>query len=230
MKTLFEVELLKFEYLKELPNFWTFKNYRELLTLLEYGDTSDISAEDLKEMCLLSLTDNEPEEAARIVLEYVFKERLTSGQLDNLSHEIVDEKLWEEYSDLSMHEDFFNVTQLLYEAFNGKFPHPEAVKFQIKITTKDEEDLWVFKKNGESALIRLLTQGMPKNTLINRLYNYQIRSNEFNEARDIVWQYIQIETNNNSVTFEILSSAYWFKDLKYLTSFEAEMHSEKIIG
>ena len=43
-------------------------------------------------------------------------------QIDNLSNEILEEKLWEEYADLSLHEEFFAVHQLLYDAFEGTAP------------------------------------------------------------------------------------------------------------
>jgi len=64
-----------------LPNAWNDKNYRDLLEIMDYGDTSELTPDELKEMCLMSLTDNEPEDAAKIVLEYIFKDRLTNGVL-----------------------------------------------------------------------------------------------------------------------------------------------------
>ncbi|MCJ7468486.1 MAG: hypothetical protein MUO53_17535, partial [Maribacter sp.] len=125
---MFTVEPQKFSTIHELPNAWNDQNYKELLEQMDFDDISGIAVNELKEMCMMSLTDNEPAEAAKIVLEYLFKERLTPGQIDNLSNEMLDEKMWEEYADLSLHEEFFNAAQLLYEAFNGKFPHPEAVR------------------------------------------------------------------------------------------------------
>jgi hypothetical protein len=122
MKIKFNIELLKSETISELPNAWSSENYRDLLELMEYGDTSDILEGDLKEMCLMSLSEYDPDEAAKYVLSYIFEGRLNSGQIHNLSHEMQDEKMWEEYADLFLHEEFFNVGQLLYQAFNGKFP------------------------------------------------------------------------------------------------------------
>ncbi|WP_378179808.1 hypothetical protein [Aquimarina sp. SS2-1] len=229
MKTVFNIKLIKFKTIEELPNYWNIKKYGELLEIMEFGEIKDISTEDLKEMCLLSITDYEPEEAAKMVLEYVFKEKLSKGQLDNLSHEMIDEKLWEEYADLSMHEEFFNVTQLLYKAFNGKFPHPEAVQFQVQISSKHVEDLKIFSTKNEAILIRLLCKGMPENTLIKRLFNKQIESREFEEAKDIIWQYREIEREKDSITFEIISSAYWFKDFKHAESFTAEINVDTVL-
>lgn len=226
MKIRFTLEPLKFENVQELPNAWNDDSYKKLLDTMEYGDTSDLSSQELKEMCLLSLSDNEPDEAAKIVLQYVFGERLNKGQIDNISHEMVDEKMWEEYAELSMHEEFFNATQLLYEAYNGKFPHPEAVRFKIKLSFKDKEHMKVFDKNTEAALIRVLVQGMPENTLIHRLFDEQLEDGDFTDAKDIIWQYKREAAEENSAIFEIISSTYWFHDFKYAEKCDAEIQGD----
>ena len=135
MKNSFKVECLSFQTIQELPDSWDEQKYKGLLEVMEYSDISEIPSEELKEMCLMSLSDFDPDEAAKIVMEYVFKDKLTKGQIENLSNEMLDEKIWEEYADLSLHEEFFNVNQLLYEAYDGKFPRPNAVKFHINVTT-----------------------------------------------------------------------------------------------
>ncbi|MGB5362977.1 MAG: hypothetical protein WBN17_06715 [Aureibaculum sp.] len=223
MKTTFNIELLKFSTIYELPNGWNSLNYKELLEAMDYGDASDLAENELKEMCLMSLSDNEPEEAAKIVLEYVFKDRFNAGQINNLSHEMLDESMWEEYADLAEHEEFFNVHQLLYQAYNGKFPYPEAVQFKMQITTNKKEDLKIFDENSEPLIIRLLAQGMPENTIINRLFSENLKDGQFKEAKDIIWQLKKENSTENSIVFEIVSSEYWFKDLKYANGFDAEI-------
>ncbi|WP_445735653.1 hypothetical protein [Mariniflexile sp.] len=228
MTPIFKVELIKFSTITELPNAWNPNNYKVLLELMDYGNVGDISSEELKETCLILLSENEPVDAAIIILRYIFNERLNSGQIENLSNEMLEEKIWEEYPDLSLHEEFFNVTQLLYETYNGKFPHPEAVQFKIKISTENAEDLTVFELETESALIRLLAKSMPKNALINRLYHEQLESEEFKEAKNIIWQLNKEESGTNFIVFSIISSSYWFKDLKYAEIFEATTHADDI--
>jgi hypothetical protein len=154
------------------------------------------------------------------VLGYIFKERLKKGQIDNLSNEMMEDNLWEEYADLAMHEEFFNVHQLLYKAFNGKFPLPEAVQFEVKITAMSAIDLTQFEKNREAALIRLLIAGMPKNTILYRLFDEQIDGAEFKEAKDIIWQLSMEKPNEHEVLFNVISSSYWFHDIKFMEDFE----------
>jgi len=230
MKTLFNVAISNFKTIEELPNAWSKQDYLNLLELLEFGDTTDIAPEELKDMCLMALSDNEPDEAAKITLDYIFKDRLNAGQKDNLSHEMIDEKIWEEYADLSMHEEFFNATQLLYQAFNGKFPHPIAVKFNVTIKAKKAEDLTVLNKDTEAVLLRLLVKGMPENTLINRLFKDEVEGeSSFPAAKDIIWQFKKIDGSEDTVNLEIISSTYWFNDLKFTDTFEAETHADEVI-
>lgn len=228
MKSSFKVERLHFKTIHELPNAWTNQDFTNLLEIMEYSDVSELKPEELKEMCMMSLTDHEPEDAAKIVLAYIFNDRLNKGQIENISNEMIDEKMWEEYADLSLHEAFFNVNQLLYEAFNGKFPRPEAVKFQVKVTGTQKEGMRVFKAFPEAPLIRLLVGGMPQNTLIYRLFEEQVDGDQFTDAKDIVWQLNIEEIGDNEMLFDIISSSYWFQDFKYADAYEAHTHADEV--
>jgi len=178
-------------------------------------------------MCYMSIADNEPEESAKLILEYVFNDRLNSGQIDNLSNEMREEKMWEEYAEIGFHEDFFNTGQILYDAFNGKFPHPEAVKFEVKITSNKLNDLLIDNQISEAALIRLLAQGMPEHTLINRLFTEQLSSGSFVEAENIIWQMNTEIQEDNTALVTVISSKYFFQDLKYVDSFEGKTHNDE---
>jgi hypothetical protein len=223
MKHVFSIHPTSFKVINELPNAWSNTDYQKLLEIMDYGDTSGLNPNELKEMCLLSISDNEPEEAAKLILEYIFQDRLNAGQSDNISNEMVEEKIWEEYADLSMHEEFFNATQILFDAYNGKFPHPEAVVMQIEFTAKNPKSIAVFESDIEANLIRLITSGMPENTLIKRLFDDQLNGEDFPDAKDIIWQYKKTATEGDKLVFEIISSTYWFHDFKYIETYDAEL-------
>ncbi|SDB37962.1 hypothetical protein SAMN03097699_1005 [Flavobacteriaceae bacterium MAR_2010_188] len=229
MKNNFNVEITNYKNIHSLPDYWDSNKYKELLEIMEYGDTAELSDQELKEMCLLSLADNEPEEAAKIILNYIFEEDLNEGQINNLSHEMLSEKLWEEYADINLHEKLFNAHQILFDAYNGKFPNTEAVSFNITIANEDKDELEIFTEENNSApIVRLLANGMPENTLINRLYKDEIKSENFSEAKDIIWQLNFKGQSSDSINFELISSNYWFKDLKFIDQFEASSHADKI--
>ncbi|WP_439581628.1 hypothetical protein [Dyadobacter bucti] len=218
----FKVKVLSFEQIHELPGSWEKSDLINLLNAMDYDNPGEIKDAELKEMCMMSLTDFEPEEAAKIVLDYTIADRLTEGQINNLSHEILSEKLWEEYPELHLHPDLFRSTQLLYDAFNGKFPRAEAVRFSIEV----EGNVSIFEENPEAPIVRILAAGMSDRSLIHRLFSDQLAGEKFEEAKDILWQLNVVSKSANTVTFDIVSSTYWLEEIKYADSFEAESHAD----
>lgn len=224
----FTVERLTFDTLTELPNAWQAADYKALLLKTGFDNPDEIAADELKDMTLMALTDLEPTEAAQLVLEYLFDEQLTAGQIENLAHQMLTEKLWEENPELDQHEGFFKATQLLYTAYNGKFPRAEAVQFQVKLTTDEADALTLFDAQPEAPLLRLLAQGMPDNTLLKRLFHEQLDGTSFPEATAIVWQLQPAQREARSVVFDVVSSAYWLDDFKYADSYEATTQADAV--
>ena len=227
----FTVERLTFDTLTELPNAWQPADYKTLLLKTGYDNPDEIAADELTDMTHMALTDLEPTEAAQLVLEYLFEDQLTEGQIENLAHQMLTEKLWEENPELEQHEGFFKATQLLYTAYNGKFPRAEAVQFQVQLTAEDAEDaeaLTLFDQQPEAPLLRLLSQGMPDNTLLKRLFQEQLAGTSFPEAPNIIWQLTPSQKTEKSVVFDVVSSAYWLDDFKYADTYEATTQAEDV--
>lgn len=224
----FSVERLTFATIHELPDSWQNKDYQALLKQMDYDNPEEIPDAELKAMCLMSFTDLEPAEAAQVTLEYLFAEQLTTGQIENISHQMLTEKLWEEYPELSLHEGFFKATQLLYTAYNGKFPRAEAVQFQVKITAEQTADLSLFDDNLEAPLLRLLAQGMPDNALLNRLFGEKVAGEPFSEAKHIIWRSDNVGKGDNHLVFDVVGSAYWLEDFKYADSYVAQTQADSV--
>ncbi|HEX8429434.1 hypothetical protein [Hymenobacter sp.] len=225
----FTVERLSFETLTELPNSWQNQDYKNLLRETGYDNPDEIEPAELKAMCLMALTDLEPTEAAQLVLSYLFADQLNTGQIENLAHQMLTEKLWEENPQLTQHEDFYKATQLLFEAYNGKFPRAEAVQFQVQLTGEDADALTLFDTTPEAPLLRLLAQGMPDNTLLKRLFHKQLDGTSFPEAASIIWQLHPIKKEDKVAIFEVVSSAYWLDDFKYADSYEATTQADALV-
>jgi hypothetical protein len=224
----FTVERLTFSTLTELPNTWQNKDYKELLVKMNYDNPDAISEAELKEMCLMSFTDLEPREAAEIVLGYLYPEELNAGQISNLAHQMLTEKLWEENPELPLHKGFYQATQLLHDAYNGTFPATKAVEFQVKCTAENPADLAVFDSEPAAPLVRLLAPGLPDNALINRLFSSQLEGDTFEEAKSMLWQLATKEKTTDSITFDVVSSAYWLEDFKYADTYEAATHADAV--
>jgi hypothetical protein len=222
----FTVERLSFQHLAALPNAWQNADYLALLTKLNYENPEAIAPAELKEMTQLALTDLEPAEAAEIVLGHLFPDDLTKGQLDQLAHQLQTEKLWEENPNFALHQGFFNATQLLYDAYNGKFPHPQAVEFKVKLTAASPADLAALDQEPAATLLRLLAPGLSDRALLHRLFSEQLAGGEFAEATSILWQLTPSEKTDTSVVYDIISSDYWLEDFKFADTYEATLPAE----
>ncbi|ALW86638.1 hypothetical protein AUC43_17065 [Hymenobacter sedentarius] len=224
----FTVERLSFTSLTELPNSWQNADYKELLKKMNYDNPDEIKEAELKDMCLMSFTDMEPREAAEIVLGYLFPEELNAGQIENLGHQMLTEKLWEENPELALHKGFYKATELLHTAYNGTFPRTQAVQFQVKCTAENPEDLAMLTDSPAAPLMRLLAPGLSDKALINRLFSTQLEGPKFEEAESMLWELKTVKTEANSVTFDVVSSAYWLEDFKYADTYEATTHADAV--
>ncbi|MGI4739873.1 MAG: hypothetical protein ACRYG7_32290 [Janthinobacterium lividum] len=222
----FTVERLSFQHLAALPEAWQNTDYLALLTQLDYDSPEAIAPAELKEMTQLALTDLEPAEAAEIVLGYLAADALTKGQTDQLAHQMQTEKLWEENPNFALHKKFFNATQLLYDAYNGKFPHPQAVEFKVKLTAANPADLAALDQKPAAALLRLLAPGLSDRALLHRLFSDQLAGGAFPEASDILWQLTPSEKTADSVVYDVVSSDYWLEDFKFADTYEATIQGE----
>ena len=176
MQTEFRVTVRSFSNLLETEGARTTEHYAALLDAMDYGDRSGLNDDELREMCIMSLQDLEPTEAAYVVLKHDMGDVLRDGQARNLASEMLDEKLWEEYADSSLHERMFNAGSLLYEAFPRSFPKPDAVQVELEVVAANQaaRELLVPSPN-ESFLVRLLADGMEGNAVLHRLYGKELK-------------------------------------------------------
>lgn len=222
----FTVERLSFQHLAALPDAWQNADYLALLNKLNYENPEAIAPAEMADMTKMALTDLEPAEAAEIVLGHLAGEELTKGQTDQLAHQMQTEKLWEENPNFALHQKFFNATQLLYDAYNGKFPHPQAVEFKVKITAASPDDLAALDHEPAATLLRLLAPGLSDRALLHRLFSDQVAGGEFPEAASILWQFTPSEKSADSVVYDIISSDYWLEDFKFADTYEATLPTE----
>ena len=175
----------------------------------------------------MAISDFEPEEAATIVLEYKLSEVLTEGQIHNLSHEMQREKVSENYSDISIHKILFDVNQLLYKAYNGKFPKAKANVIDFEMRAEMSEETGVTKE----LVLQAFSNGLSDRNLINRLFKEQLDGKvPFPEAEGILWN---LEDKGNA-QYSVTTSEKWlykedFKNLEfecYINSFVGKLQEE----
>lgn len=226
----YTVEVLKSEALMEIPGHWTTRDYDNLLDDMEYGDTSDLSDEEIKGMALMSLSYLDKDEAAELLLNYVFtEEEMNEGQIQNASHEMEDEVLWEEYPEPLLHPKFFRIGSLLYAAFNGGFPKPDARRLKLKVTALKEDGKPALSKPGRAFIARLLAAGLDEHALLHRLYEKELQGDRFPNAPGIIWSGKSNLSPDGSYELTVISSDYWLKDFRAGNSFEASAHPDAAV-
>lgn len=201
----FQIKINSFNSLDEVSDYWSKDDYIQLLGLFGFPDAESADEGTLKELLQMAITDYEPNEAAAIVLEYKLSEELNKGQIDQISNDMLLDKIAEEYPEINLHGTLFHINQLLYKAFNGKFPNTKASQFECTITPQD--------KNGnieitKEVTLKLLKDGLSDSNLVKRLFGDKMNgSTAFPEAEDILWE---LETTDGQ-NFKILTSEYWLK-------------------
>jgi hypothetical protein len=137
------------------------------------------------------------------VLDYKLSNHLNKGQIDSLSYEMLVDKISEEYPKIGLHKELFNVNQLLYKAFNGKFPNTKATIVDFDITPLFHAD----KKITKEIVLKCFSKNLDSHNIILRLFGKQLNGEEeFLEADDIIWDLQQNETSFRLITSEYFMS------------------------
>jgi hypothetical protein len=200
----FDITVKNISTVEEIPNYWQNQDYINLLERFNFPDAKALNPENLREMLNMAITDFEPNEAAAIVLNYKLSDRLAEGQIAQISNDMLLDKVCEEYPEIDLHYDLFNVNQLLYKAFNGKFPNAKATIVDFSIVSKDDYDDEITKE----IVLKSFNNGISDRNLIKRLFTVQMSTaQEFVEAEAVVWELNMQDSNN----FTLTTSAYWLK-------------------
>jgi hypothetical protein len=214
----YQVTINHINNVDDLENYWTVEDYVNLLALFDYPDAKSTDLTELQELLSMAVSDFEPNEAAAKVLTYKLSERLNEGQIDQLSNEMLIDKVCEEYPEISLHAALYQINQLLYKAYNGKFLNAKASIISCTITPEDSEQNESLSK---ANVLKILYAGFSSRNVIKRLFNEQLTTDAaFEEAEDIFWQ---LNTTDN-INYEIVTSEYWLDREDFAaTSFTSEI-------
>jgi hypothetical protein len=211
----FTIKLLGIKSISKIENVWNSTDYISLLELFDFGDASSLKEEELFEMLSIAVSDFEPEDAAEIVLTYKLANRLKSGQIKNLAQEMLQDKVAEEYPDISFHYDLFNINQLLHNCYNGKFPKIKASVIDFELIFKGKVEV------TKEIIVRTISDLLSHKSLLKRLFSEQLDASvEINDAESIIWRLETIQPN----TYRIISSDYWLNS----EDFEKDEHKGEL--
>ena len=217
-----QVENVAHEYLSEIPGTWQKEDYLKILEEFGFADADALPDKELAEMTLMSITDEEPNQAAENLMALYLADDLNEGQMSQIASDMQLDKIFEEYPEIALHHRLFNINQLLRKAYNGKFPDGQAVK--ITFTLTDTEDTFSNTEDLSSEVIlKTLQKAMPDNSIVKRLYPDELAGKkELADADAIVWKR-NVTKSGEKYEVEIISSDYWLGDILDHPSYEAEV-------
>jgi hypothetical protein len=188
--------------IREIEGAWSTNDLIELLQRFNYPDAESSPPGELRELLFMAINDYEPEEAAEIILNYRLPDKLSMGQIQQISNEMREDKIAEEYSDISLHYQFFNINQLLLAAYNGKFPSVKASELNLVLSITGKGNMDITKE----ILLKALCGCLSDNNLIKRLYSDGVNGKiAFPEAESIVWEMHKF----NDDKIKLITSDYW---------------------
>jgi hypothetical protein len=201
----FNVTINNILTIDEIPNYWKTDDYVKLLDRFGFPDAKSRDIQELQELLFMAISDYEPNEAAAIVLDYKLSEHLSEGQIDQLSNEMLLDKVCEEYPVIALHRELFSVNQLVYKAYNGKFPNAKASLISCTVTPVDNTDNLKITKE---YLMKILYKSFSSKNIAKRLYEEQLTTAlDFPEAEAILWE--MNSTDNQNIEF--ITSEYWLQ-------------------
>ncbi|MDR7129348.1 hypothetical protein J2X69_001685 [Algoriphagus sp. 4150] len=201
---------------EQLAEAWSNQDLIQLLDRFGFPDASKSKPEELNELLSLAITDFEPAEAAAILLTYKLSEELNEGQIEQISHDMLLDKISEEYPEIHLHHQLFNINQLLYHSYNGKFPNAKAtvVEFQMLGTDKGTEEI------TKEIVLKAFQHTLNDSNIIKRLFTDHLESKvPFHEADSIIWEL----TKTGDDQYKLTTSEYWMARDEFL---EAEFDAE----
>ncbi len=216
----------------DLPNSWCDDDYRALLQRLEIDEIDGLSSADLLDILLMALQDLGPEEAADTILAHKLGNRITAGSRRNVVDDLLEgQRSWEEFADIRLHAPIFTAAVLLYRAFPAAFARPALMQLTLRLQPRTAEAKEILESPPEAAFVtRLLADAMDEHSILERLFDEQLRAHAFPEAEGIVWlaHYDgQADPGEASVQLTVYSSEHWLEDMESIDEFESAAYNDR---
>jgi len=221
----YHIKINSIKVVDEIKEYWTNKDYVQLLEKFNYPDAEDPNNENLRELLFMAISDFEPGEAAIIVLEYKLGDCLAAGQIEQISNDMLIDTVCEEYPEMELQSTLFHINQLVFKAYNGKFPSASATIIDCSITPLDKN---ADVKLTKEMVLRLFNNGLSDRNIIKRLFEEQMNQRaDFPEAENIIWD---LKTSDN-INFKITTAENLLKKQEVaFTEFDGSLEDTVVNG
>jgi len=208
----YQIIIKRIDTVNEVEGYWSDEDFIQLLEKFNYPDGATAQKQNLPELLSMAISDYEPSDAAEIVLTYKLSEELNEGQIQQISHNMLIDKVCEEYPEIGLQGTMYHVNQLLFKAYNGKFPNAKASVVHFSMAPVDDDTEKILAKEN---VLKLLNNGLSDRNLIKRLFEDQMSQNiPFPEAEGIIWE---LNTVDN-VNYSLVTSENWINNEDLISS------------
>ena len=198
----FTLKIKDIKSINEIQGYWTNDDYINLLEEFDFPDAKNSNPSELRELLEMAINDFEPHESAEILLRYKLHDKLSSSQIRNLSHEMAEDNEAEDNPDIALHYPLFNINQLLYKSYKGRFPNSKATKMEIELSFKGDAEITITKE----LVLKLISKGLSDKSPLIRLFENQLNGKErFSDAEKVIWEL----HNKGQNEYTIITSDYW---------------------
>src|SRR5690606_11488570 len=135
---------------------------------------------------------------------------------------MLNDTVCEEYPEMELQQPLFHVNQLLFKAFNGKFPSSSATIIECTITSLENNEAQITSE----LLLRLLNEGLSERNIVKRLFEEQMSGKSaFPEAENIIWDlqlseknHYRITTSGNLIKKDEIIATEWESSIEAVTT------------
>ena len=217
----YKIEIKRVDTVDELEGYWSNDDLIQLLEKFNYPDGATADKSSLFELLQMAISDYEPSEAAEIALAYKLSEELNEGQIQQISHNMLIDKVCEEYPEIPLQGRLYHVNQLLFKAYNGTFPNAKASVVYFSMKAEEANAAKILTREN---VLKLLNTGLSDRNLIKRLFDDQMTQNiPFPEAEGIIWEL----TTEDNVNYTLVTSENWINREDF-TDFQFESVLQEI--
>ncbi len=119
----------------------------------------------------------------------------------------------------------------MFAAFPREMDEPDAIKIEVELTAKHPAAKEVLQSPlHESFVVRLPGEGMNEKSIFHRLFDEQLKGDQFSEADSIIWIISPKSRMEDNVTIEVISSCHWLDALKGVEHFESSATADLADG
>lgn len=228
----FDVSMSSLKQVHDMPGTWSDDDYRKLLAQLEVDGNEEIFGNDLVDLVLMALQELEPDAAADTILAYKLDAKITAGARANIVEDLMDgQRPWEEVSDIQLHASIFSAAVLLHKAFPSSLANPDMMCVILQVNAVTPEATKLLTAQPEAAFVaRMLADALSEDSILERLFDEQLLSHNFPEAKGIIWGADfgdHLSAASTSAELTVYSSRHWLKAMASVSDFQSSAYNDR---